>query len=135
MDKGWPASSQYVLDVLLTCAAPAASFPAVASAVAGDDGLGLLHRAVRSGSTPMVLAVLGWGVEHRYCFAWDAAGPMGLTPLHLMALLGRERHDLARLVLRSNAGENGKKPASVWLCTAGVRRMQQADSGCVDVVL
>jgi hypothetical protein len=35
----------------------------------------------------MVLTVLDWGVRHNCCFSWEAAGPLGLTPLHLAALL------------------------------------------------
>jgi hypothetical protein len=105
VDRGFPASAQMVLDMLLTCAAPAASFPTLARAVAGSDGLGLLHRAVRSGSTAMLLAVMSWGVQHRHCFAWDAPGPMGLTPLHLTALLGKQKRPLAAMVLQSSPGE------------------------------
>ncbi|WIA17578.1 hypothetical protein OEZ85_014403 [Tetradesmus obliquus] len=104
VDHGLPAAAQMVLDTLLTAAAPAASFPTLARAAAGSDGLGLLHRAVRSGSTPMLLAVMGWGVRHRHCFAWDAPGPMGLTPLHLAALLGKQKRPVAAMVLQSNPG-------------------------------
>eukprot|EP00775_Hariotina_reticulata_P007109 gene7109-7323_t len=87
VDRGWPATCQMVLDVLLAHAALVCSFAAVAAAVADRDGLGLLHRAVRSGSCSMVLTVLRWGEKHSCCFPWDAAGPLGLTPLHLAALL------------------------------------------------
>jgi hypothetical protein len=105
VDHGFPASAQMVLDTLLTCAAPAASFPTLAHAAAGSDGLGLLHRAVRSGSTAMVLSVMGWGVQHRHCFSWDAPGPLGLSPLHLMALLGKQKRPLAAMVLQTSPGE------------------------------
>jgi hypothetical protein len=119
VDRGFPASAQMVLNTLLTCAAPAASFPTLARAAAGSDGLGLLHRAVRSGSTPMVLAVMGWGVQHRHCFSWDAPGPLGLTPLHLAALLGKQKRPLAAMVLQTSSGES--MVAQQWECgkTAG----------------
>lgn len=77
-----------VLHTLLTHATPVASFPAMASGVAvvGGEQLGMLHRAVRSGSMGTLVEVLGWAVGHRACLAWDASGPHGLTPLHLLAV-------------------------------------------------
>ncbi|KAF8058442.1 SBP2 [Scenedesmus sp. PABB004] len=103
VDRGWAAAAGCVLDTLLTHAAPVASFAAVASAVAADDGLGLLHRAVRSRRMRMVVAALGWAVAHRALCAWDAPGPAGLTPLHLAAALaGQDRHGVAVALLRSS---------------------------------
>ncbi|KAF6262692.1 hypothetical protein COO60DRAFT_1635691 [Scenedesmus sp. NREL 46B-D3] len=135
VDRGLPASAQMVLDTLLSCAAPAASFPALARAAAGCDGLGLLHRAVRSGSTATVLAVMAWGVQHQRCFAWDAPGPAGLTPLHLAALLGKQERPLAAMVLQCSPGlaaawfsakaDDGATPATFAAMTglAGLNRL------------
>ncbi|WIA37799.1 hypothetical protein OEZ86_014664 [Tetradesmus obliquus] len=138
VDRGLPAAAQMVLDTLLTAAAPAASFPTLARAAAGSDGLGLLHRAVRSGSTPMLLAVMGWGVRHRHCFAWDAPGPMGLTPLHLAALLGKQKRPVAAMVLQSKPGlavawfstkaDNGATPA-MFATTMGLTSINQLAHG------
>jgi hypothetical protein len=88
LDRGWPASERMVLNTLLDCAAPVASFQAIASAVAACNGerLGLLHRAVRSGQMAAVIEVLSWAVKQRVCLSWVAKGPGNLTPLHLLAL-------------------------------------------------
>jgi hypothetical protein len=88
LDRGWPASARMVLTTLLDCAAPVASFQAIASAVAACNGerLGLLHRAVRSGQVATVVEVLGWAVQQQVCLSWAAKGPGSLTPLHLLAL-------------------------------------------------
>lgn len=101
LDKGCPASCQLILDTLLTHAAPVASFPAVAAAVRAGDQLSILHRAVRSGSTAMLIMVLRWGVQHRYKLSWDSPGPLGLTPLHLAALCG-QASGIATAVLKSS---------------------------------
>ena len=57
-------------------------------------GLSLLHRAVRSGSAPLVAWLLQWsstayggGKEVTGCWRADRRGPLGVTPLHLAALL------------------------------------------------
>lgn len=90
LDRGWTASARMVLDTVLTHAAPIASFRGVAHAVAACNGerLGLLHRAVRSGHLCTITEVLGWGVQHKACLAWNTRGPQGLSPLHLLALSG-----------------------------------------------
>ena len=61
---------------------------------AGGDSLSLLHRAVRSGSAPLVAWLLQWsstadegGKEGTGCWRADRRGPLGVTPLHLAALL------------------------------------------------
>ena len=61
---------------------------------AGGDSLSLLHRAVRSGSAPLVAWLLQWsstadggGKEVTGCWRADRRGPLGVTPLHLAALL------------------------------------------------
>lgn len=122
LDKGCPASCNLVLDILLTHAAPVASFAAIAAAVESGDKLGMLHRAVRSGSVAMLTAVLKWAVQHRYRLRWDAPGPLGLSPLHLAALLSRgSSSSVAAAILRSRpalasrwfglAAEDGNTPA------------------------
>lgn len=90
LDRGWAVSARMVVTTLLKHAAPVASFRALVSAVAACDGqqLGLLHRAVRSGQVGTITEVMGWAVQHRMPLAWDAKGPHGLTPLHLLALTG-----------------------------------------------
>lgn len=90
LDRGWAASARMVLTTLLKHAAPMASFRAVASAVTSCNGeqLGILHRAVRSGEVAAITEVLGWAVQHQTPLVWDAKGPRGLTPLHLLALTG-----------------------------------------------
>lgn len=73
VDRGWPATCEMVLELLLTHAVPVCSFAAVAAAVAGRDGLGLLHRLVVAGRH--FLCVLRWLIGHAWCvkvFAWTA---------------------------------------------------------------
>lgn len=60
----------------------------------GTGGLSLLHRAVRSGSTPLVAWLLQWSTAAEAgggggAGSWhaDQRGPLGVTPLHLAALL------------------------------------------------
>lgn len=121
LDRGWPASARMVLITVLKHAAPVASFPAVVAAVAASygEGLGILHRAVRSGQISMVTEVLGWAVQQRTHLAWDGKGPNGLTPLHLLALSGSKsairvgspgevaamQPSLATMVLNASPGE------------------------------
>jgi len=52
-----------------------------------QDGLSLLHRAVRSGSPNLVRGILDWGAAHHYTWPISSGGPGGITPLHLAALL------------------------------------------------
>jgi hypothetical protein len=52
-----------------------------------QDGLSLLHRAVRSGCPDLVRGVLAWGQQHGYAWPIARGGPAGITPLHLSALL------------------------------------------------
>ncbi|KAG1672795.1 hypothetical protein FOA52_002783 [Chlamydomonas sp. UWO 241] len=63
---------------------PSAPHQSVGSSGAG---LSLLHRAVRSGSLSLVSGMLHWGLERGYAWRGDTAGPGGLTPLHLAALV------------------------------------------------
>ncbi|GFR47637.1 hypothetical protein Agub_g9379 [Astrephomene gubernaculifera] len=107
-DMGWAAVASAVLPLACascSCAAEmvaaihAASVPSAAAAAAAATtsagaaptadkrGLSLLHRAVRSGSIPLLAGMLAWGDSHGYRWRVDAAGPAGITPLHLSAML------------------------------------------------
>ncbi|KXZ54384.1 hypothetical protein GPECTOR_5g462 [Gonium pectorale] len=98
-DMGWAAVASAVLPLACarcSCAAEmvaaihaAAGEPATATGAEGADprGLSLLHRAVRGGSVPLLAGMLAWGDSHGYRWPVDAAGPAGITPLHLCALL------------------------------------------------
>jgi len=59
----------------------------VCESCAPQDGLSLLHRAVRSGSPDLVRGVLTWAAQHSYSWPIASGGPGGVTPLHLSALL------------------------------------------------
>ncbi|KAG2485925.1 hypothetical protein HYH03_015369 [Edaphochlamys debaryana] len=113
-DMGWAAVASAVLPLACarcSCAAEmvaaihAASVPsaAAAGAAAGSEkekdsrGLTLLHRAVRSGSIPLLAGMLAWGDSHGYRWRVDAAGPAGITPLHLAAMLDDARVGLLLL--------------------------------------
>ena len=67
--------------------------PPVDKGKSAGGGLSLLHRAVRSGSAPLVAWLLQWssaaggGKEGAGCWRADRRGPLGVTPLHLAALL------------------------------------------------
>ncbi|GIL66303.1 hypothetical protein Vafri_19898 [Volvox africanus] len=106
-DMGWAAVASAVLPLACascSCAAEivaaihAASVPSSSSAATGDKrGLTLLHRAVRSGSIPLLAGMLAWGDSHGYRWRVDAAGPAGITPLHLSAMLDDARIGLLLL--------------------------------------
>ncbi|GIL93032.1 hypothetical protein Vretimale_19071 [Volvox reticuliferus] len=111
-DMGWAAVASAVLPLACascSCAAEivaaihAASVPsspsaaAAASATGDKRGLTLLHRAVRSGSIPLLAGMLAWGDSHGYRWRVDAAGPAGITPLHLSAMLDDARVGLLLL--------------------------------------
>lgn len=55
--------------------------------LAGSDGLSLVHKAVQSGSVATLQAVLGWGSDSGKPWRCDEAGPFGVTPLHLCAVV------------------------------------------------
>lgn len=59
----------------------------VDEAVCALEGMGLTHLVVRSASLPLLRALLRWGEAHAHAWDWGAAGPWGLTPLHLAAVL------------------------------------------------
>lgn len=58
-----------------------------AAELAGRDGMSLLHRGAQSGSLPTLHTLLEWGEEAGSPWRCDLAGPAGLSPLHLAALL------------------------------------------------
>jgi hypothetical protein len=121
LDRGWAASARMVLTTLLQHAAPVASFQGVASAVAAchGEGLGLLHRAVRSGQLGTIIEVLGWAVEQQACLPWDSKGARGLTPLHLLALTGcKGSSSSAMLAAAGLAGPTPQSLASLVLQTS-----------------
>lgn len=105
-DMGWAAVAAAVLPLAcarcscateMVAAIHAASVPLSASSGAGKRGLTLLHRAVRSGSIPLLAGMLAWGDSHGYRWRVDAAGPAGITPLHLSAMLDDARVGLLLL--------------------------------------
>ncbi|GMH42007.1 hypothetical protein BSKO_09926 [Bryopsis sp. KO-2023] len=68
-----------------------------ASSSAGG-GLKLMHRAVRSGNVELVRKLKSWGKENGHIFDGTDNGPMGLTPLHLSALLEDDGHMTVELL-------------------------------------
>ena len=69
------------------------------------DGLSLVHKAVQSQSAAMLAEVARWGEEASQPLRCDMAGPMGLTPLHLAALLPDAAcaRQMVALLLRGSA--------------------------------
>ncbi|EFJ50415.1 hypothetical protein VOLCADRAFT_80184 [Volvox carteri f. nagariensis] len=109
-DMGWAAVASAVLPLAcarcscaseMVAAIHAASVPSSASSASSSSGdkrgLTLLHRAVRSGSIPLLAGMLAWGDSHGYRWRVDAAGPAGITPLHLSAMLDDARVGLLLL--------------------------------------
>lgn len=115
LDRGWAASARMVVTTLLQHVAPVASFQAVSSAVAGchGEGLGLLHRAVRSGQLGAIIEVLGWAIEQQACLPWDSKGARGLTPLHLLALTGCKSSSNGAFLAAAGLGGSGAAPQSL----------------------
>lgn len=83
---GWVAVSDLLLAIASPLGASASELVADLEGVA-DHGLTLLHHAVRSRNASLVGLVLTWGINNGYEWDYAAAGPAGLTPLHLAALL------------------------------------------------
>lgn len=104
-----------VMTTLLQHAAPVASFQAVSSAVAAchSEGLGLLHRAVRSGQLATIIEVLGWAVEQQACLPWDSKGARGLTPMHLLALAGCKSSSSSAMLAAGGLSGSGAAPQSI----------------------
>eukprot|EP00803_Ostreobium_quekettii_P006581 evm.model.scf_395.4 EVM.evm.TU.scf_395.4 scf_395:33192-46020(-) len=80
--RGLPALMRAMLPAALLSGA---DFAAIAE-LAFSDGWTLLHLAVMSHSVQMVRALMNLGKEHGYTWRWDIPGPMGLTPLHMLAV-------------------------------------------------
>lgn len=113
------------------------------------DGLSLLHKAVQSGCLDTVEMVLAWGEEASCPWRCDLAGPHGLTPLHLAALLRPvAAAQVAELLLGRCApgpeawtgacASDGLSPADfaglaghaqAALCAAAARRVQLQQQG------
>lgn len=101
IDSGWNVTGDYILRqvVSMMCglevAPTAAEFYLALSAYRAvseychlnPEGLTLLHRAVRSAQSPMVVTVTRWGVRYGYPWSWQERGPAGLCPMHLAAVL------------------------------------------------
>lgn len=104
-DMGWEAVAAAVLPLACakcSCAAEmVAAIHLSTTAAEGAKSLSLLHRAVRSGSLKLLAGVLAWGDAHGYRWPVDCAGPSGITPLHLSALLPDSR---AALLLLDHCG-------------------------------
>jgi hypothetical protein len=63
------------------------SLDEVEGRVAGTEGLGFLHRAVRSGNAGMVAEVVAWLQAAGRTLDWGCSSQEGVTPLHLAACL------------------------------------------------
>lgn len=84
---GWVAMSELLLPIALAMGATASQLVVDLESLA-DQGLTLLHHAVKSRSASLVSLLLVWGINNGHEWDYTAAGPAGLTPLHLAALLG-----------------------------------------------
>ncbi|GFR40773.1 hypothetical protein Agub_g1387 [Astrephomene gubernaculifera] len=51
------------------------------------DGLTIVHRCIRSRNAAAVVAMMGWAAGSGIRLSWDAHGALGLSPLHLAALV------------------------------------------------
>ena len=106
--------------------------------LACHDGLSLLHRAVQSGCSVTLATVLGWGEEAGSSWRCDLAGPMGLTPLHLAAILpdsSASRQAVLLLLSRCQPGAqawegccttDGQTPAAFHQAAAAARSSEAA---------
>lgn len=115
-DHGWCAVVKKLLDFLLDGTIAAGEQPFLKSAL---FEMGLLHRAVRKNSRPLVELLLRYtpqdvseelssqcislGADQSFLFRPDAAGPAGLTPLHIAA--GRDGSDDVLDALTDDPGE------------------------------
>ncbi|KAL0035224.1 hypothetical protein WJX79_007134 [Trebouxia sp. C0005] len=83
---GWASISELLLPIVSAMAATASELVADLERIC-DDGLTLLHHVVRSRNASLVSLVLTWGINNGHVWDCTAAGPAGLTALHLAALL------------------------------------------------
>jgi hypothetical protein len=102
-DMGWASVAAAVLPLAGARCACAADIVAAIHEATAHDGLSLLHRAVRSGSLPLVRGMLEWGARHAYSWDVGAGGPLGISPLHLAALLDDDAAVLLALLARPAA--------------------------------
>lgn len=68
------------------------------ASVAAGAGLKLMHRAVRSGNVTLVRKLKAWAHGNGHVFDGTERGPVGLTPLHLSALLKDDGHMTVELL-------------------------------------
>eukprot|EP00803_Ostreobium_quekettii_P000621 evm.model.scf_313EXC.1 EVM.evm.TU.scf_313EXC.1 scf_313EXC:4820-16342(+) len=80
--RGLPCLMRVVLPATLLSGA---DFAAVAES-AFSDGFTLLHYAVMSGNVDTIQDVVDLGTQYHHTWRWDIAGPLGVTPLHLLAV-------------------------------------------------
>ena len=66
---------------------PSSVLPGGGSGSIDPSSLSLLHLAVQSGSLPLIHSLLSWAELHSVRPDWTVAGPSGICPLHLAALL------------------------------------------------
>ncbi|KAM7495761.1 hypothetical protein LguiA_020175 [Lonicera macranthoides] len=124
MDHDWCAVVRKLLDILLdgTVGAAGENHPFLKPAL---FEMGLLHRAVRRSSRPMVELLLGYvpdkvadelrleyesllvGGDDSFLFRPDVVGPAGLTPLHVAAGIDGSENVL-------DAFTNGKVGIEAW---------------------
>ena len=62
------------------------SIPIISGSI-DPPSLTLLHQAMQSGSLPLIHSLLAWAELHSVRPDWTVAGPSGICPLHLAALL------------------------------------------------
>ncbi|KAI8476194.1 MAG: SBP domain-containing protein, partial [Monoraphidium minutum] len=121
-DMGWAGVAAAVLPLAGARCACAADIVAAIHGATAHDGLSLLHRAVRSGSLAMVQGVLAWGARHGYRWDVSEGGPLGVSPLHLAALLDDDAAVLLALLDACGGGAAAAAAgAAPGCCEAGAR--------------
>ncbi|MEW5317371.1 MAG: hypothetical protein WDW38_008673 [Sanguina aurantia] len=82
--RGWPQTSNHLVSGLTTLGLDLAG---VDAGVRGVHGLGLLHTCLQSQSAELVWLLHAWALLHHHTWDLKCAGPHGLTPLHIAAVL------------------------------------------------
>ncbi|KAL6968711.1 Cysteine desulfurase mitochondrial [Sarracenia purpurea var. burkii] len=135
MDHEWCSVVKKLLDILLNGTVGAGEHPFLKAAL---SEMGLLHRAVRRNSRPLVECLLRYvpenvsdelrsevsslvGGDGKFLFRPDAVGPAGLTPLHVAA--GRDGSEDVLDALTDDPGKWELKHGRV-LVTALVPRLK-----------
>ncbi|CAL8467674.1 g7212 [Coccomyxa elongata] len=85
-DAGAPALAHFLLPSASVGCGSAAEVVAAVDGAEARGGATLLHRAVRSGSAPLLKGLLAWGAAHDYQWKADVPDATGLTPLHFAAI-------------------------------------------------